>query len=363
MKKLLFISKNLEMGGMEKALVILLNELVKKYDITLILEEKKGMFFQDLNSQIKVEEYKLSTSKFTLLRRSINLIHKTLWKLKNKNKYDFACNFATYSLIGAYLAKVASTNNALYVHSNYYEAFKHNVEAFKGFFNSLNIADFQNIIFVSNESKDSFNKIYPDLKVKTIVINNLIDYNYIQTKAQEKINLPYQKNKINFLYEGRLDNDSKNFKRMLKSFSLALKKNNNLNLYLIGSGKDQKLCEDLIQEYNLKDNVFMLGAIKDPYQYFKHCDAFLLTSNYEGFPVVLVEALVLNVPIISTISVSDSEIDLKDYIIKIPFEEEKIAKVLSNFSQTKVNYHLDFAKINEKRIQKLINIIENKNAK
>ena len=358
MKKLLFISKNLEIGGMEKALVILLNNLVEKYDITLILEEKTGPFLNDLNKSIKVSEYSLAKDKLVLIRRLKNLIHKTIWKLKNKNKYDFACNYATYSLIGSYLARVASCNSALYVHSNYYEAFNKNADAYKNFFDSLSINDFKNIIFVSNESKNSFDLIYSNLKDRTCVINNLIDYEYIKAKSLEKVNLPFKKDKINLLFVGRLDNDSKNFRRMLKSMHLAIKKNPQLNLYIIGDGKDKKLCEDLTCQYNLQNNVFMLGAIKDPYQYFYGSDAILLTSNYEGFPVVLVEALVLNVPIISTISVSDTEIDLQDYILKIPFDEKEIAKTLANYKKKKVNYNLDFAKINQKRIEKLIKIIE-----
>ncbi len=358
MKKILFISKNLDIGGMEKALILLLNKLVTKYEITLILEEKKGILLPDLDSRIKVEEYKLSSSKNVFVRKCKNLIHKTIWKWQNHNKYDFTCNYATYSLIGSYLARIASTNNALYVHSNYYEAFNHNEEAFQNFFNSLKVAEFKKIIFVSNEGKSSFNKIYPSLENKTVVINNLIDYQFIQAKAAKKIKLPYQKDKLNLLFVGRLDNDSKNFKRMFKSMALAIKENPQLNLYIIGDGKDKKLCEDLLKKYQLEKHVFMLGSIKEPYQQMKNCDAFLLTSNYEGFPVVLIEALVLNVPIISTISASDTEIDLQDYILKIPLAEKDIAQTLSRYKKSKVNYKLDFAKINQKRIEKIMKIID-----
>ena len=360
MKKLLFISKNLEIGGMEKALVILLNTLVKDYDITLILEEKKGILLKDLDSKINIEVYKLANSKNIIIRKFKNLVHKTFWKLKNKNKYDFSCNYATYSLIGAYLAKVASPNNSLYVHSNYYEAYKHNVEKFCTFFNQLKIEDFKHIIFVSNEAKDSFNNIYPNLKSKTWVINNLVDYKNIKRLSTQEVEVKFNKNKTNFLFVGRLDNDSKNFVRMLKSFSLAISKNKNLCLYIIGEGKDNKLIKDLIKKYHLEKHVFLLGAINNPYQYFKSCDAFLLTSNYEGFPVVLIEALVLNVPMISTIDVSDEEINLKDYINKLPFLEKDIADILINFKKEKVDYKLDFKKINEKRILKLKKIINTK---
>jgi len=57
MKKILFAAYTLNIGGIETALVNLLNELVKKYDITLVLEKKKGFFLNILNSKIKVIEY------------------------------------------------------------------------------------------------------------------------------------------------------------------------------------------------------------------------------------------------------------------------------------------------------------------
>ena len=63
MKKIIFFSKNLNIGGMEKALTILLNELSKVYNVTLVLEEKKGILLGKLNSNIEVKEYKINQNK------------------------------------------------------------------------------------------------------------------------------------------------------------------------------------------------------------------------------------------------------------------------------------------------------------
>ena len=63
MKKIIFFSKNLNIGGMEKALTILLNELSKVYNVTLVLEEKKGILLGKLNSNIEVKEYTLDNNK------------------------------------------------------------------------------------------------------------------------------------------------------------------------------------------------------------------------------------------------------------------------------------------------------------
>ena len=67
MKKIAFFSKNLEIGGMEKALVNLLNSLVDKYDIYLFLEERKGILLNSINKKVVIKEYKLFTFKNMLI--------------------------------------------------------------------------------------------------------------------------------------------------------------------------------------------------------------------------------------------------------------------------------------------------------
>ena len=70
MKKILFTAYDLNVGGIEKALVTLLNKL-NDYDITLVLEHKEGIFLNLIPKNIKVIEYKVSTSKFTIFRNKI----------------------------------------------------------------------------------------------------------------------------------------------------------------------------------------------------------------------------------------------------------------------------------------------------
>ena len=75
MKKLFFAAYNLDLGGIETALVTLLNKLSEKneFDITLALEKKEGIFLGDLNKNIKIIEYKVSNFKFMPFRKIINL--------------------------------------------------------------------------------------------------------------------------------------------------------------------------------------------------------------------------------------------------------------------------------------------------
>ena len=78
-KKLLFTAYSLGLGGIEKALINLLNRLdYDKYDLTLILEKKDGMFLDMVPPLVKVKEYRISDNKIVLLRKIYNRL-KLIW--------------------------------------------------------------------------------------------------------------------------------------------------------------------------------------------------------------------------------------------------------------------------------------------
>ena len=92
MKKLLFSAVSLDIGGIENALVNLLNYLARtdKYEITLFLEKKEGIFLDKIDKKIQICVYCPNDSKVIILRKGINFIKQTIFKLKYKHKYDFS---------------------------------------------------------------------------------------------------------------------------------------------------------------------------------------------------------------------------------------------------------------------------------
>ena len=198
MKKLLFGTYSLDIGGIEKALVILVNKLQEKgYDITLVLEKKQGIFLNEIDPKIKIIEYAPSNSKNKIQRKIINLIKRIKFTLKYKNKYDFSASFATYSLPSSFVARTASKNCYLWGHADYLTLFDGNAEEMKEFFIERNYDKFKKIIFVSKEGKDSFIKVFPKMNEKTMVCNNLIDADKILELSKEKIPEDEGLNKIN----------------------------------------------------------------------------------------------------------------------------------------------------------------------
>jgi len=358
-KKLLFAAYTLEIGGIETALVMLLNYLALKYDVTLVLEKKQGELLSDLDKNIKIIDYKPNQSKNVLLRRSINLLKRIKFIIKYKNKFDFGACFATYSLMASFCSRTASKNNALWVHSDYLGVYKNNKDEMVKFFKFVEYDKFKQIICVSQKAKESFDIVFPLCKSKTQVINNIVDYKRIGKQSLEKIDLNKEKNILTLLNVARHDEDSKKLTRLIEVAKRLKNDNYKFRILFIGEGKDTNLYKELVKKNSLEDVIYFLGYKKNPYPYFKISDAIVLTSDYEGYPVVFTEAFVLNIPIITTdISDSKKDIDGKYGIVS----EKNIDDIYNSIKEFIVNgfaikEKFDAQKYNNDIIDKIEKII------
>ena len=145
------------------------------------------------------------------------------------------------------------------------------------------------IVFQTNQAKDFFSK---SIREKSIVIPNPT---YIK-KGEYK--LPdVRDNKI--VTVGRLELQ-KNHKTLIEAFSKVKAVYPNMRLEIYGEGSQRQALEKLIRRLNLCDSVFLMGTCKDIF--YKICDAklFVLSSDFEGMPNALIEAMSLGIPSIST---------------------------------------------------------------
>ena len=99
---------------------------------------------------------------------------------------------------------------------------------------------------------------------------------------------PTNKN-INFVNVGRLSPE-KDQKKLIEAFYEVSKKYNNIKLYILGDGVLKNELETLVENLNLSNRVFILGQVKNPFAFINKCDCFVLSSNHEGQPMVLLEA-------------------------------------------------------------------------
>ena len=247
MKKILFTAYTLDIGGIETALVSLLNELINKYDITLVLEKKQGIFLNELDSKVKVIEYKPNQNKNPLIRKGLNLLKRMKFILKYKNKFDFAGSFATYSKMGSFCARTASKNNALWVHTDYLAFYNNDKNKMKEFFEFVKYKKFKNIICIANKVKESFENVLGK-KNNICLINNLIDYNNIIEKSEKTIKLKKEDKITTFLNVSRHEEESKKITRLIIAAEMLKKDNEKFKIILIGDGKDNNLYKSIVKE-------------------------------------------------------------------------------------------------------------------
>ncbi len=304
MKKILISAKNLKIGGIEKSLINLVNELLEqKYKITLVLEERKGELLPEVKERVKIIKYSPCKSKFKLFRKTINLIKRVKFIIRYGRRFNTSISFATYSKPGSFVARMASKNSCLWCHADYLSLFKEDKEKMEEFFDELHYEKFSKIVFVSKIAVENFKKVFPELK-NVYYCNNLIDYQKIYEQTREIIELRYSKKQVTFLNVGRHDEDQKKLSRIIKAAARLKEDKYNFRIIFIGDGKDTEKYKRLVRVYNLGENIIFEGAKVNPYPYYKISDCVVISSDYEGYPVVFLESFILNKPIITT-NISD----------------------------------------------------------
>jgi glycosyltransferase involved in cell wall biosynthesis len=91
----------------------------------------------------------------------------------------------------------------------------------------------------------------------------------------------------------------KDFHTLLDAFALV-RRQTAAKLLLLGEGPERGALADMISQLGLEDSVQLLGQVQNPLSYMRHADLFVLSSRFEGLPTVLIEALAVGVPIVST---------------------------------------------------------------
>ena len=352
-KNLLFTAYSLDVGGIESSLINLLNHLdYDKYDVTLILEKKEGIFLEQLCREVHVLEYRISTNKFIVWRKLWNRFKLLKWQKKLKNKFDFSCSFATYSIPGAYLALAGSQNNTLWMHGNYYLLYNQKEKDMCQFLDTVFVKKFKRLVFVSEENRRDVCRHYEGIKNKSVVCNNYINGDEILKISKEKILFKKGKNPL-FINVGRHEEHQKRLTRIITSVKKLIKEGYQFQVLFIGDGPDHEMYKDLVKKNGLEEVILFLGRQKNPFPYYKICDAVLLSSDYEGYPVVFLEAMLMNKPILST-KVSDWEYLNKIYGSFCSFSLDSVYKNMKNFLDkgfkitNKFNYKLYNKEIEEK---------------
>ena len=357
MKKILIFGYNMDIGGAENAMLSVINALKDKCEIDLILLEKKGPLLKKIPKEVNVREIKTNLLKYALFRYFPPFRKYIVNKMANKN-YDYAV---------AYMEGRAATFVADLKQDCKKIAWIHNdVNSFDIGISKKEIIDsyskMDTIVAVSNVSKNSFCQKYAFSTDKVKVVYNLIDEENIIKQANE---FTPKKSKFTFVNVSRM-RKQKRHDRLLNIAKRLKNDKFDFVIWLIGNGPLEKEILDKIKTDHLEDYVKALGLKENPYPYIKAADYFVMSSDHEGYPLVLLESLLLKTKVISTNVSGASEI-LKDkygYIVDINEDAlyEKMKEILMGHDKNDFDKNLkEYSGNNIYIIKDLLNLFDLKN--
>ena len=317
-----------EIGGVSTALVNMLNEISKRHDVTLCVLTNYIKPKEPLNRRIKIVKGSKYLYYTMLPRTSLNhqkLITRFLWiclriwRILIGHKNMLKLGFKEIGKQTGYDVAIAFWNNdykkGRIVYGGDLDYIDTNVEAkykmawIHSEANQIGLDSpklrhiFDNmdaIIHVSEDGKRIFDSIFPNIANRSHVIYNVYNIETIQRLAT--LERPYKDNKkINFVTVGRLHNISKRIDRILNVCKkLSDEGITMFEWHIIGDGGDKKMYETMIESLKIGDIVFLDGLKENPYPYIFYADALVLSSAYEGLPMVVKEAHILGCPTLVT---------------------------------------------------------------
>lgn len=168
---------------------------------------------------------------------------------------------------------------------------------------SIKRSDF--LIFTDKQTRMEYEKKYHQLiknknkKIIPVGIDTNIFKPMNKLESRKKTKLPLDKKII--ITVGRV-NPEKRFDLAILAFQKILKKNKNTILVLIGDGPEKIQLEALVNKIGLNDNVIFTGSIANENlpEYLNSADLFLLSSDREGSPIVIREAIGCGLPVVTT---------------------------------------------------------------
>jgi len=304
LKKITLFINSLTSGGAERVLSVIATELVaQNYQVELLCLEKDNAY---------------------TLPKEVNIVY-----LSNLNKHDSSIKkFLYLPYLALKLKAYVKAHNISLIQSHIYRAnftnilaklfgAKHQVQVVEvTSINNLKVGGLSKkinfllvkflykhadlIIFKAQKMREEFLNNFPKSS-NNMVINNPYNIEQIENLAKEPVNdFEFKKEKKYIVTVGRLSSE----KRLFKLIESIEKLEEHIELLIIGEGIQKEELLAFIKVKKLEKRIHLLGKKENPFKYIKHSDIFVLASEGEGFPNVLVEAMICNTAVISTDCIS-----------------------------------------------------------
>lgn len=332
MKKIIFVAQNLQMGGIQKALTNMLYCLpqyidIDKFEIDLFVFGD-GSLVDEVPSYVNVAYgsnlLKLISTPVMNVRR-----YESRWRLflrlfmvalariagrewmyyllftinkkrLNSKKYDIAVSYfndvpgkgfnaGTNLCVDKF---ISASKKVAWIHTDPINA------GFDKNYCRHSYKSFDNIVCVSEACKKKFQEFLPEYFARTSVVYNFFPTEKIKKLADKYRPFEEDSDILTLVSVGRIDNATKRFNLIPAICKEILMQGfTKFRWYIVGDGPDLEKNEERVCEYGVGDIVKFVGNKENPYPYIKHADMLVLISAYEGYPMVVGEALHLGIPV------------------------------------------------------------------
>lgn len=297
MKKLFFIIPTLTQGGAERVIVTLLKFLDKtKFKATImVVNMEEEVYSEEISDEVDIINLNCNRVRTAIPKIIFNFWrHKPNIVMSNIGHLNLA--IAISRIFMPFEIKFIARETIVVSEKLSRVKFS---KLWKLLYQIL-YPSFNKIICQSEDMMKDMSDILGSDK-NLVLINNPVDYERIQNLSRlydRAVEEYYNDRSYTYLIAaGRLI-EQKGFEMLIEA--VALSSNPKIRLAILGHGPLEKKLLSLIEQYKLQDQVTLLGYQKNPYIWISRANAFVLSSYYEGFPNVVLEALSCSKPVIST---------------------------------------------------------------
>ncbi len=303
--KVLVLHGHLSMGGEERVLLNVLKNLVElNYDVDLLITWNHGennLFENEIPEKVN---YKFLFDNYNGKNKLIKEIYRIRVKATYLKKVEKIIKENKYDVIIDYSSNLLKYNNfdikvPVFAWIHFSLTFGEKLSADKIEKYKKQYKKYDKILAICDTMRDEFVEILGMDKNKVELVYNPIDLEAIRKKAEtiDKNHENYLKQDY-FLQVSRLT-EQKQPEHLVDIYYKLKQRGIKEKLYFIGNGEKIELIKQKIREYNLENDVVLLGQIENPYPFFKNAKLFVHTAKYEGLPTVLLESLAFGTPVVA----------------------------------------------------------------
>ena len=292
--KVLIYSSNLDGGGAQRTTLNIANGLCKSgHEVCLVCGSTNGPYKESISGAIQLHDLNQRSSKFNFFKL-IKLIRAF------RPNVVFAAQPES-SVVIYYSSKLSFVRSTTLLRESNFRSYGKIKKTFRYFITAFAYRNSSGVVALSKGVKSDLIARYGINEKKIHVIYNPVDLAGITVKkcADPDISIcPEWRagNGFKLIAVGRLE-EQKGFDLLVNA--MAGLTDLPIKLMILGEGGQRSNLMCLVRELNLEDRVFMPGFVNNPYAYISRADAFVLSSRWEGFGHVIVEAMACGAPVIS----------------------------------------------------------------